>query len=219
MVGHTNAIIGPNGAGKSTLLKTILGEIAPDEGTVNIHGISRAEIAYLPQIHELDNSIPFTVYDLICLGLLYKIGINDGVGYSNQQKIDEALQMVGLFGYQQRYIHELSRGELQRVLMAKIIVQNAKVIILDEPFNAMDSRTIAEILNLIQLWRKQNKTVIAVLHDIQQVITNFEYSLLLAHQMIAFGKTNDVINKHNLEKAYQNNFSAQTNELCDSGLI
>jgi len=216
-IGHSHAIVGPNGAGKSTLLRGLLSEIKIDEGKVVIEGFCREDIAYLPQVSELDNSVPFTVGDVLCLGLLHTIGSNRGVARANDEKIQLALTQVGLAGYQSRYINELSKGELQRVLMAKIIMQNAQVIILDEPFNAMDSRTIDEILKLMHLWRNENKTIIAVLHDIQQVMDNFEYSIILAHELIAYGKTTSVLNHQNIEKAYKSSIiQYNTKEICDS---
>ena len=215
-LGTTTAIIGPNGAGKSTLLKAILGEITPDSGKIIIDGLSRSDIAYLPQVTEIDSSLPFTVEDVILLGCWYDIGLFGRTKKNNTKYIDECLEQVGLVGFRKRYVNELSRGQMQRVLVARILMQQAKVIILDEPFNAMDSQTTDDLLQLIKKWQKLGKTVIAVLHDLQQVANTFEYTLLIASAQIAYDKTRIVLKRSNLEKAYANNFIwFRDDEPCD----
>lgn len=216
-IGATNAIIGPNGAGKSTLLKAILGELKAESGKVIVDGFLSSDIAYLPQVTDIDLSLPLMVEDVLLLGLLYRIGLCKGPLKDTDQMIENSLAQVGMLGFRKRYIDELSRGQLQRVLLARVIMQSAKVIILDEPFNTMDSRTVDDLLQLICKWqRDEGKTVIAVLHDLQQVACNFDYTLLIAQELIAFGKTQDVLSRNNLEQAYKSSFMwLNENELCD----
>ncbi len=204
--GTTTAIVGPNGAGKSTLLKAILGEIKPESGRVILEGLNRSDIAYLPQVTEIDASLPLTVEDVVLLGCWYQIGLFQKTTKKDNERIDECLEQVGLSGFKRRYINELSRGQLQRVLVARIIMQQAKVIILDEPFNAMDMQTTDDLLQLIKNWQQNGKTIIAVLHDLQQVARTFEYTLLIAKELIAYDKTSLVLKRTNLAKAYANNF-------------
>jgi zinc/manganese transport system ATP-binding protein len=219
-VGTTNAIIGPNGAGKSSVLKAILGETRIESGRVIIDGFSRSDIAYLPQVSEIDSSLPFMVEDVLLLGLLHKVGLCGGIEKNSDAMIDGALCQVGMSGFRKRYINELSRGQLQRVLLARIIMQNAMVIILDEPFNAMDNRTTDDLLQLIRKWQYEDgKTIIAVLHDLHQVACHFNYTLLIAQELIDFGKTQNVLNRSNLERAYKSSFMwLNENELCDLAL-
>ena len=215
-LGSTTAIIGPNGAGKSTLLKAILGEIKPESGKIILEGLNRSNIAYLPQVTEIDASLPFTVEDVVLLGCWYNIGLLGKTNKSNNSYVDECLNQVGLNGFRKRYINELSRGQMQRVLVARILMQQAKVIILDEPFNAMDSQTTNDLLQLIKQWQHDGKTIIAVLHDLHQVARFFEYTLLIAKEQIAYDKTRIVLNRANLEKAYTSSFIwFNEDEACD----
>ena len=215
-IGETTAIVGPNGAGKSTLLKSLLGEIKPDTGKIIWDGISNRDIAYLPQYNEIDNSVPLSVADVVLLGSWYKIGLLGKIDVNLNIKVDEALAMVGLSGFNNRYIAELSRGQLQRVLFARTIIQQAQVILLDEPFNAMDSKTIDTLLHIIHMWKQNGKTIIAVLHDLYQVNTSFDYTMLLATKLIAHGKTNNVLTRDNLMQAYSHNFNWVDNiDLCE----
>lgn len=214
--GTTTAIIGPNGAGKSTLLKAILGEIQPESGKITMNGLERSDIAYLPQVTEIDSSLPLTVEDVVLLGCWYQIGLLKKTSKDSSAKVDQCLEQVGLSGFKERYINELSRGQLQRVLVARIIMQEAKVIFLDEPFNAMDTNTTEDLLKLITKWQQSGKTIIAVLHDLQQVARNFEYTLLIAKELIAYDKTTQVLNRRNLAKAYANSFIwFDTDEACE----
>ncbi len=201
-INHTNAIVGPNGAGKSTLLKALLGEITPTAGTITLQDITHSDIAYLPQITELDLSVPFTVYDILCVGLINKIGVMGGVPEDTDDIIKDALSKVNMTGYENIYIKSLSKGQLQRILIAKIIVQNAKLIILDEPFNAIDVTTTNDLLKLITNWTNELKTIIVVLHDIPQIINHFDYTLLLSKDCACFGMTKDIITQNNINSTY-----------------
>lgn len=215
-LGSTTAIIGPNGAGKSTLLKALLGEVRPDTGLVILRGLTRRDIAYLPQVNAIDHNLPLTVSDVVCLGNWYDIGLYGKTTLSNELSVDQALAQVGLSEFNLRYVQELSIGQLQRVLLARIIVQQAKVIILDEPFNAIDSRTVFDILKIIKNWQKEGKTVIAVLHDLTQVDNNFEYTMLLAKELIAYDLTPKVLCNNVLKRAYTHNFMWLEGDLCKS---
>ncbi len=216
-MGETTAIVGPNGAGKSTLLKAILGEVKPDTGNVIWNGISPQDIAYLPQHSEIDNSVPLSVADVVLLGSWYQIGLLGRVDNNLNKRVDNSLEQVGLAGFNQRYITELSRGQLQRVLFARTIMQQANVILLDEPFNAMDSKTIDTLLHIIHLWKQEGKTIIAVLHDLYQVNTSFDYTMLLATKLISYGKTNTVLTRENLTQAYAHNFNwIDDIDLCEN---
>lgn len=196
------ALFGPNGAGKSTLLKSITGLLKPDSGSIEWQGLQRADIAYLPQQSDIDRSQPLSVYELTAMGLWYEIGFFHGLNQTQQQRITAALAQVDMADYVQRPIGQLSNGQFQRVLVARLLVQNARVLLLDEPFNAVDARTTYVLLDILRQYQlKQYCTVIAVLHDYEQVRAYFPYTLLLARQKIAAGKTEAVLTDENLHRA------------------
>ncbi|MGE0251628.1 MAG: metal ABC transporter ATP-binding protein [Dongiaceae bacterium] len=199
--GSLTAIVGPNGAGKTTLIKAILGEIPISAGSITISGFDRREIAYLPQQIEFERDFPITVYDVVAMGLWRKIGLLQRLTSADQDAINDALIMLGLQHLKNRTIGELSAGQLQRVLFARLSVQQAPCIILDEPFNALDEATSEALYGIIQSWHKQGRTIIAVMHDLEMVRRLFPSTLLLAREVIAWGRTNAVLTPVNIERA------------------
>jgi zinc/manganese transport system ATP-binding protein len=195
----STAIVGPNGSGKSTLLKAIMGVIPTDRGCVDLS--AAPQIAYLPQRSEIDMSMPISVGELVSSGLWLKLGSFGGIDTAGQRVVLQALEQVGLADLIKRPIAVLSSGQFQRVLFARLLVQDAPVIILDEPFNAIDSKTTAVLLQLIEQWQSQNRTIIAVLHDFDQVKSHFSHTLLLAHELVAWGETRSTLTAENLQKA------------------
>lgn len=195
------AVVGPNGAGKSTLFRGIVGLLKPLAGT--IAGLKPREIAYLPQIADIDRSFPISVFDFVSTGLWRTTGIFGGIGAAARQKIAQAIAAVGLTGFESRGIGTLSGGQMQRVLFARVLLQDARVIVLDEPFNAMDSKTSADLLRLIEHWHGEQRTVLAALHDMDMVRAHFPQTLLLAREPVAWGATGDVLTPQNLLKARQ----------------
>lgn len=197
------AVVGPNGAGKSTLFKGIVGSIKPLAGAVALGGVSRREIAYMPQVAEIDRSFPITVYDMIAMGLWRRAGAFGSVGGKLHEKIEEAIASVGLTGFESRAIGGLSGGQFQRMLFARLLLQDARIVVLDEPFNAVDSKTVEELLGLIHRWHSEKRTILAALHDIGLVRENFPQTLLLAREPVAWGETGAVLTAANLRKARQ----------------
>lgn len=193
------AVVGPNGSGKSTLLKGIVGELRPLEGQI----LSSDPIAYLPQQGEIDRSFPISVYDFVAMGLWQWIGAWGGVSRKLAARIDAALARVGLAEFKQRSIDSLSGGQMQRMLFARLLLQDAPLILLDEPFNAIDQKTAADLLQLLVDWHSEGRTVIAVLHDLDQVRQYFPETLLLARELIGRGKTAEVLTAANLFRARQ----------------
>lgn len=197
--GELVAIVGPNGAGKSTLLKGIAGALKPFSGRIELAGGQRA--AYLPQSAEIDRSFPMDVYDLVAMGLWDRIGLFGWV--RERTRIESALDAVGLAGFERRPIGTLSGGQMQRALFARLLLQNARLILLDEPFTAIDSRTSSDLLRLVQRWHGEKRTIVAVLHDIETVRRAFPRTILLARETVAWGETEDVLKAENLVKARQ----------------
>jgi zinc/manganese transport system ATP-binding protein len=195
------AVVGPNGAGKSTLFKGIVGALKPLAGRIERNGVPARDIAYLPQAAEIDRSFPITVYDLVAMGLWQKAGSFGGVGKGDRARIQSAIKAVGLTGFEQRAIGTLSGGQMQRMLFARLLLQDARVVVLDEPFTAIDAKTCADLLDLVKHWHGEGRTVLAALHDIDLVKANFPETLLLAREKVAWGATADVLTPDNLLKA------------------
>lgn len=197
--GSLTAIVGANGSGKSTLLKSIAGIIAPLSGEcLKASGVS---VAYLPQQSALDRSFPAEVRDLVSLGLWPRRGLLGRITSGDRDAIGEALATVGLAGYERKGIDALSGGQLQRALFARTILQEADLILLDEPFNAVDEKTVAELMAVIAEWIGEGRTVITVLHDYEIVRQHFSTCMLLARRLVGFGPTEEVLQPAILRQA------------------
>lgn len=195
------AVVGPNGAGKSTLLKGLVGALKPLQGRIDTGGLTCQDIAYLPQAADIDRSFPISVFDLVSAGRWRTAGLFGGFGSADKAAAQEALMAVGLGGFNNRPIGSLSGGQLQRALFARLLLQDAKLILLDEPFTAIDTKTSADLLALIRRWHGERRTVIAVLHDMDVVRAHFPETLLLAREAIAWGKTGEALRPENLLSA------------------
>jgi zinc/manganese transport system ATP-binding protein len=160
-----------------------------------------ARIAYLPQQSELDRSFPARVVDLVSMGLWPKRGLLGRHTAEDRQAVTHALMAVGLEGFEGRPIDTLSGGQLQRALFARVLVQDAEIILLDEPFNAIDARTVTDLVALIKRWHGEKRTVMVVAHDLDLVRQHFPETLLLARQPVAWGATSEVLKPENLLKA------------------
>jgi zinc/manganese transport system ATP-binding protein len=199
--GSLTAIVGPNGAGKTTLLKGIVGLMRPAEGEINRRGLGRGGIAYLPQHPEIERRFPISVVDTVLLGQWRDIGWARPVTRELRETAQRALDAVGLAGFERRQIETLSAGQFQRVLFARLMAQDAELILLDEPFSAVDWRTSEDLLRLIAGWHRGGRTVAAVLHDLDQVRTHFPDTVLIARECVAWGATPEVLVPYNLMRA------------------
>lgn len=199
--GSLTAIVGPNGAGKSTLLKAIMGLLPATAGRIERTTLARSDIAYLPQQAQIDRQFPITVLDVVLLGHWQRIGALRAVTAELRAKAVAALVAVELNDFQRRPIRGLSAGQFQRVLFARMLLQDARLILLDEPFTAIDTRTTADLLNVVHAWHAEQRTVIAVLHDLGQVRAHFPETLLMARSSIAWGQTAQVLTPDNLRRA------------------
>jgi len=195
------AVVGPNGAGKSTLFKGITGALKPLSGSIERDGLDPRDIAYLPQVPDIDRSFPINVYDMVAMGLWRTKGLFGGIDDKDHAIIAAAIAAVGLNGFEARSIGTLSGGQMQRMLFARLLVQDARVIVLDEPFTAIDAKTSADLLALVRRWHREKRTVLAALHDLDLVKANFPQTLLLAREPVAWGRTADVLTAENLNKA------------------
>src|SRR3954471_19279094 len=196
--GSLTAVIGPNGAGKSTLFKGVVGVIKPLAGRIERNGVRPQDIAYLPQVAEIDRTFPISVYDMVAMGLWRGKGLFGGIGPSDRDTVEGAIAAVGLTGFEPRPIGTLSGGQMQRTLFARLLLQDAPVIVLDEPFNAIDAKTSADLLQLVRRWHSERRTVLAALHDLDVVKATFPETLLLAREPVAWGATADVLTDSNM---------------------
>ena len=199
--GSLLAIVGPNGAGKSTLFRGIVGILKPLAGHIGLGDLKPREIAYLPQSVDIDRTFPISVFDFVGTGLWRSTGLFGGLGRKAQGQIAEALAAVGLNGFENRTIGTLSGGQMQRMLFARVLLQDARVIVLDEPFNAIDAKTSADLIGLVRHWHAEKRTVLAALHDMDLVRDNFPDTLLLARGAVAWGATAQVLTAENLLEA------------------
>jgi zinc/manganese transport system ATP-binding protein len=192
------AVVGPNGAGKSTLFRGLVGILRPLAGSIATGGLDARDIAYLPQTVDIDRSFPISVYDFVGTGLWRSTGFFGGLGKGARDRIAHALAAVGLSGFENRPIGTLSGGQMQRMLFARVLLQDAQLIVLDEPFNAIDAKTSADLLDLVKRWHAERRTVLAALHDMELVRANFPETLLLARGPVAWGATAEVLTAENL---------------------
>jgi zinc/manganese transport system ATP-binding protein len=195
------AVVGPNGAGKSTLFRGLVGILKPLAGAISLDGLDARDIAYLPQIVDIDRSFPISVFDFVSTGLWRATGLFGGIGKSARDQIERALAAVGLTGFENRGIGTLSGGQMQRVLFARLLLQDARLIVLDEPFNAIDAKTSADLLELVKHWHVEGRTVLAALHDMELVRAHFPETLMLAREQVAWGPTAQVLTAENLLQA------------------
>lgn len=177
--GSLTAVIGFNGAGKSTLMKSLAGLHPLLSGKLHFAGGKVPAMAYLPQLAELDRQYPILVQDLVAMGCWPQSGLFGGVNKRSMQLIAGALDTVGMSSMAREAVGELSGGQLQRVLFARLLVQQAPLILLDEPFIGIDAATTQLLLRVITQLHRQGRTVIAVLHDISTVANHFPEALLL----------------------------------------
>jgi len=199
--GSLTALVGPNGAGKSTLIKGIMGILSPVKGTIRCAVDTVDQMACLPQVGDLDKTFPVTVYDLVAMGAWRRMGWWRRFSDAEHLRVQQALERVGLGDFGQRIIGTLSGGQLQRALFARLMMHDAQVLILDEPFAAVDRHTTEDLMALLRQWHAEGRTVIVVLHDLELVRSLFPKALLLAGQVVAWGDTEQVLTPENLHLA------------------
>lgn len=203
--GSLTAIAGPNGAGKSTLLKSIVGIVKPRTGRIILAPIA---IAYLPQASSLQRDFPISVMQAACTGFWGSVGNVGSITATMRHKAAQALAEVGLTGLEDRQISALSGGQFQRLLFARVILQDAPLILLDEPFNAVDAETTARLIQIVLGWHQQGRTIICVLHDLLLIKKYFPDSFVLAGKCLGHGHTHKMLEQRLLS------FDLDMAELC-----
>lgn len=206
--GSLTALAGPNGAGKSTLLKLVAGVLQPKKGKIVFASNAKKSIAFLPQSSNLQRDFPITVLQAVATGLLHETGYFGSITSQHMVRVNSALHDVGLNGFQNRQIAELSGGEFQRLLFARLILQNAQIILLDEPFSAVDAVTTAKLIQIILNWHREGRTIICVLHDLMLIQKYFPNSFVLAGKCLGNGHTHELFEQKLLS------FDLDMAELC-----
>ncbi|MCC8023069.1 MAG: metal ABC transporter ATP-binding protein [Clostridiales bacterium] len=204
--GLVTAVIGPNGAGKSTLLKAMLGLLKPVSGQVAfpcIAGSVKNQIAYVPQSESVDWDFPATVLDVVMMGRYGHLGWLRRPGKEEKRLSLEVLEQVGMQSYASRQISQLSGGQQQRVFLARALVQQAQVYLMDEPFKGVDAQTEKSIITLLRQLKEAGKTVIVVHHDLQTVTEYFDWAVLINKRVVANGPVDEVFHEENLGLTYR----------------
>ena len=198
--GSLMALVGPNGAGKSTLIKTILKFLKQITGEIKINGKT---LAYVPQRNSVDWDFPTTLFDVVEMGCYGRVGFFKRVSKEEKQKVLKAIEQVGMLDFKDRQISELSGGQQQRAFIARALVQEADIYLMDEPFQGVDSTTEKSIVDILKKLKSDGKTLIVVHHDLQTVPTYFETVTFINKSVIASGKVKEVFTQENIDMAYK----------------
>ena len=207
--GQIWAVIGPNGAGKSTLIKTILEFLKPIVGDVKVNGEKyakmRKKIAYVPQRGSVDWDFPTTLFDVVEMGSYGRVGFLKRVSKEEKVRVIEAIKQVDMLEFKDRQISELSGGQQQRVFLARALLQDAEIYLMDEPFQGVDSKTEKSIVQILKKLRDEGKTVVVVHHDLKSVPEYFDYVAMVNKSVVVSGKIEDVFTPENIDKTYKKN--------------
>ena len=199
-------IVGPNGAGKSTLLKAVMDLIPRASGRILVLGKSyrqnRHRVGYVPQRESVDWDFPVDALDVVTMGLYSKIGWCRPVRKQHRQAAMEALRRVGIAEFAHRQISQLSGGQQQRTFLARALVQDADLYLMDEPFAAVDAATERAIVDILHEMKQTGKTSVVIHHDLQTVPEYFDYVVLLNMRVVAHGPVEEVFTPENLQKTY-----------------
>lgn len=199
--GSLTALVGPNGSGKSTLLAAILGQIQPISGSIDRGTLGPQDIGYLSQSPSFDVTFPMSTCDFVRQGRFPRTGIFRSLSPADDRVVKKALHDVGLSGCEDRSLDQLSGGQLQRARFARLLVQDAELILLDEPFNSLDTRSILDLEIVVRKWFFDGRTIIIVMHDVDAARALCPETLLLAREKIAWGPSLAALTPDNLRKA------------------
>ena len=199
-VGSLMALVGPNGAGKSTLIKAILKFLKQITGEIKINAKT---LAYVPQRNSVDWDFPTTLFDVVEMGCYGRVGLFKRVSKEEKQKVLKAIEQVGMLEFKDRQISELSGGQQQRAFIARALVQEADIYLMDEPFQGVDSTTEKSIVEILKQLKAEGKTIIVVHHDLQTVPTYFESVALINKTVIVSGKVSEVFTQENIDVTYR----------------
>lgn len=207
--GKMVGLIGPNGAGKSTLLKALMDVVKPISGKALFFGQpfdkSYKRIAYVPQKSSVDWTFPITAFELVLMGRFGRLGLFSRPKQADKEAVERALERVGLADFAHRQISQLSGGQQQRLFLARSLVQEADIYLMDEPFAAVDMATEKAIVALLKDLQSAGKTLFIVHHDLNTVEEYFDWILMLNTCVIAQGPVQEVFCTETIKKTYGKN--------------
>lgn len=199
-------ILGPNGAGKSTLLKVALGLVKPLSGQMVLLGSSfdkvQKKVAYVPQRESIDWDFPVTAEEVVLMGRYGRLGLFGRIRKADREAALVALDLVGMASFASRQISQLSGGQQQRLFLARALLQNPDIFLLDEPFTGVDLATEKAIMTLLRKQKQQGKTILIVHHDLPTVEEYFDWALLLNTRLIDCGPISQVFHRKNLSSTF-----------------
>jgi manganese/zinc/iron transport system ATP- binding protein len=205
-VGVVCGIVGPNGAGKSTLLKAAMGLVRPLSGRISFLGQPlskmRRRIAYIPQRESVDWDFPITASDVVLMGRYNRFGLFGRPRQADREAAARALEQLGMAPFADRQISQLSGGQQQRLFIARALVQEPDILLLDEPFSGVDLATEKSIIELLHLLRKEGKTILIVFHDLLSAEQYFDWLLMLNRRLIACGPIKETFNRECLAETF-----------------
>lgn len=195
--GDLTAIIGPNGSGKSTLVKLLLGLFKPRTGTITFGNAEiRRQMGYVSQVSNRNQNFPATVKEVVASGLSGKLGFFQWMNQARWQQVDQALQKVDLLPLKNRNIGKLSGGQRQRVFIARALVSQPKLLILDEPTVGIDVGAKDQFYRLLkQLHQKNNLSIVWVTHDMEKVTEISDRIICLNRRLIFYGSVTDYVDQ------------------------
>ena len=200
------ALVGENGAGKSTMIKGMLGLIKTQGGVTTLNGEAighqAKQIAYVEQRKDIDLTFPISVQDVVTTGTYGQLGLLRNPGAKQKEAAKAALAKMELEPYTKRQIGQLSGGQLQRVFVARAIVQHADLIILDEPFVGIDLHSENKIMAMLKTWRDEGKTIVVVHHDLNKVTNYFDDLVIVNRGIVAAGPVREVYKRENIDRAF-----------------
>jgi ABC-type Mn2+/Zn2+ transport system ATPase subunit len=205
--GQFVGLLGPNGSGKTTLLKLIIGLIKPWHGSILFHDSyslrsNKVTIGYVPQIESVDWNFPVTVREVVGMGVWNQSGITPWLKRSAKKEIDDLLQGLGIVEYASRQIRQLSGGEQQRVFLARALIRNPDILVLDEPTSGVDYNTREKILRILNDLNARGMTIVVTTHDIPGIARRLPWIVCINHHIIAEGRPEDVLTENNLLETY-----------------
>ena len=220
--GSMSVIVGPNGAGKSTLIKAALDIVPRVSGQVSVFGLNvsanRHRVAYVPQRASVDWEFPATAYDVVAMGLYRNLNPFQRLSADQRARVTDCLEQVGMKDFAKRQIGRLSGGQQQRVFLARALIQNADLYVLDEPFAGVDAATERALIGVLRNIRRMGKTVLCVHHDLSTVPEYFDHVLLLNVQAIASGPVNEIFTGDRLQQTYSGRLATQQLERIAAGI-
>ncbi|THJ66297.1 metal ABC transporter ATP-binding protein [Arthrobacter echini] len=206
--GRICALIGVNGSGKSTLFKALMGLVAPDAGEVSLFGLpttqarKRQLVAYMPQTEDVDWTFPVSVADVVAMGLYGRLGLTRRLRAADRSAVDDALERVGLAELRRRQIGQLSGGQRKRVFIARSIAQDARLLLLDEPFAGVDRTSESTMIDLLKTLRNEGRSVLVSTHDLAGAPALSDEAILLHGSVLAHGDPTEVLTPQNLALAF-----------------